>query len=456
MFTNFPPVYIIPPVLSFLVGITLAAIAVFKGKLKTENILFALVCLWWTLLSPVFISHHLLTGREQIIALERFIHFFYVYLPAIHLLFIHKILNIKRYYLVAAGFAISFGLSLSTSTDYYIQGLYKYSWGYIAKGGIAFQIFGIYGFAVLIYMVYCLIDNLKHEADNAKRLSNSYMILSFVGMGILTILNLPAINGIDFYPAGNFSFIPLSVLAYGVLRYRLLDIKSFLHITIVRVLSLLILLLPNWAAFCYARPYFPKIDTVLLFFLFLVWFVINYFYLTRIQTKIDDKFFRMKYRLKLSEAEFAEHIRSAQDYSKLIETIRLTLKDTLECSSVTVFKRIDSGGSLLGPLGYQINFGEGIENLLSRADYFIDRKTIETHPDYADSKEKILRAYSFLKSNYMTTLFRNDKLFALFFLSGSSRTRISKEEIDFTNNIMSSASAKLSGMKVFENRKPGH
>ncbi len=453
MLNTFPPIYIIPPLLSFIVGIILAIISIVKGKLKSENILFAILCLWWTLLSPVFISHHLLTSKEQIISFERLIHFFYVYLPLIHLLFIHKILNIKRNYLIIISILFSFLLSLSTFTEYYIQGLYEYSWGYIARGGIAFQIFGLYGFAVLIYMVYCLLSNLKRETDSSKRLSNSYMILSFAGMGFLTIFNLPAINGIDVYPAGNFSFIPLSVLAYGVLRYRLLDIKSFLYITVFRVFSLAVFLVPNVAIFYYARPLVSKIDDVLLFFLFVLWFLVNYLYLTRVQTKLDNKFYRMKFRLKLSEVEFSERIRSITDYHTLVEEIRQTLKDTLEFSSVTVFQRIDSGSSLIGPLGYQFKVDTEIEKLLSQSNYFVDRKTIEIDPHYASIGEKILKAFSLLKSTYMITLFQNGKLFALFFLSESAYTRITKDEIDFTNNILASASTKLSSLHVLEDKK---
>ncbi|MBW1642682.1 MAG: hypothetical protein JRJ76_07570 [Deltaproteobacteria bacterium] len=450
MFSNFPPVYMIPPLLSFIVGITLAVISIVKGRLKTENVLFTLLCIGWTLLSPVFISHHLLTSKAQIITFERFIHFFYVFLPLVHLLFIHKILNIKRNYLIVISSIFSIFLAFVTFTEYYIQGLYEYSWGYIAKGGIAFQFFGIYGFAVLVYMLYCLLANLKRETDSVKRLSNSYMILSFAGMGVLTIFNLPAINGIDLYPAGNFSFIPLSVLAYGILRYRLLDIKSFLHITVVRIISLVIFLLPNWAVFYYARPFFSKIDSVLLFFIFAFWFLVNYLYLTRVQTKLDNKFYRIKFKLKLSEIEFSETIRPMSDNNELVEKIRLTLKETLEFDSVTIFKRIDGGNLLLGPLGYQIAVNTEIEETLFHANHFVDRKTIEANPQYASISEKILRAFSSLKSAYMISLFQNNKLFALLFLSGSSYTRITKDEINFINNLLISASAKLSGLNAFD------
>ena len=448
MMNNFPTIYIFPPILSLIVGITLATISIVKGKLKPENIFFALICLWWTLLSPVFISHHLLISKDKIIAFERIIHFFYVFLPVIHLLFIHKILGIKRNYLVIIGIIFSLLLSMTTFTEYYIQGLYQYSWGYIAKGGIAFQLFGLYGGVVLLYMLYCLFDNLKREKNRITRLSNSYMLLSFAVLGVLTILNLPAINGFDLYPAGNFSFIPLSVLAYGVLRYRLLDIKSFLHITVFRIFSLVVFLLPNWAIYYYARPLFSKIDGVLLYILFMLWFLANHLYLVKVQTKLDNKFYRMKFRLKLAEIEFIEKITPIAEYDSLIYKIRSALKNTLALDIVSVFQKIDNIGTFMGPLGYQFRVGTEIEKLLFHTNHFVDRKTIKTHSHYAPFREKLLKAFSLLQSAYMIPLFRNDKLIALFFLSESSAYRISKDEINFANNILASASEKLSELTV--------
>jgi len=447
MFSQFPPIYIIPPLLSFVVGISLAIVAIAKGKFKTENILFALVCIWWTLMPPVFISHHILTDEAKIISFERIIHCFYVFLPVIHLLFIHRILNIQRRWLVIVSFLLSALLSASTFTHYYIEGLYKYSWGYIAKGGIAFQVFGVYGFIILLYMLFCLIANLKNETNNVKRLSNSYIIMSFVVMGILTILNLPAINGTDLYPAGNFSFIPLAVLGYGVLRYHMLDIKSFLHITVVRVFSVILLMVPNWVIFYYARPYFSKMDNMLLFVIFSIWFLANYLYLTRVQTKIDDKFYRIKYRLKLSEIAFGEAVRAMNDPNMLVEKIRQTLKEALDFSSVTIFKRMDPTHPLIGPLGYQIPFDNVSESLLFNRDPFVDRSMLEGDPQYATVGEKVLKTFTSLKSVYMVPLFRDEKIIALYFLSGSSYVKITKDEIDFTKNILTAVSVKLAKLE---------
>lgn len=340
-------------------------------------------------------------------------------------------------------------LSLTVFTDYFSTGFVQYSWGYLNKGGIAYRLFGLYGFITLFYMLYCTFYNLKHETDGIRRLSNKYMLLSLAVLAFLTILNLLPVNGVDFYPPGNFGFIPLSILAYGVLRYRLLDIRSFLHITIVRILSFALILLPNAIIFYYVRPYFLKIEGGLLFFLLVVWFLANHAYIIKVQTKIDDKFYRMKYRLKLAEMEFNEAIIIINNYNDLFEKMRLTLRETLNFSSAAVFTRLDIDDPLVGPLGYQFKVGSNIEKLLSDADHFIDRNALEKDPRYAGISEQLMKAFNLLKTSLMIPLFKKhhifqkQHLFALFFLSGSSYAHLTRDEIDFINNILEAASEKL-------------
>ena len=138
--------------------------------------------------------------------IERGVHFFYVYLPAINLFYFHRIIGTRARVLVSAAFAVSFIISLSTLTDYYFNGMYVYPWGYIAKGGIAFQVFGLYSAISLAYFIVIFIRKIRSEKNQIIRLKLKYIVLSFILTGLLTITNIPAINGIDLYPLGNLMF----------------------------------------------------------------------------------------------------------------------------------------------------------------------------------------------------------------------------------------------------------
>jgi hypothetical protein len=60
-------------------------------------------------------------------------------------------------------------------------------------------------------------------------------------------------NGYDLYPAGNFLFLPLSLMAYGVPRYRLMDIRSILLQTASWLTVSSLIVVPN--AFFMTRIY---------------------------------------------------------------------------------------------------------------------------------------------------------------------------------------------------------
>ena len=126
-------IYIIPPVLSLAIGLSLAILSLVKGKFRKENILFSMVCFWWScLLAPAFIAHHLFRGEEELIlTIERVIHFFFVYIPLVNMVYLTDVMKLQRKSLIVLTAVISFAISLFTPTDYYFNGLYSYSWGYI-------------------------------------------------------------------------------------------------------------------------------------------------------------------------------------------------------------------------------------------------------------------------------------------------------------------------------------
>ena len=221
-------IFIIPPVLFLITGVSLAAFSLIKGKRQKDTIYFALLCLWFSLLSPIFISHHLFRGdMELIMTIERSIHVVYVFVPWIGILFIHTMVGYQNRVITIGAFILSAILSLSVFTDYYVYGLWEYSWGYMAKGGIIFQVFGAYSFIGTIYGIIRFLRKMKTETDDNMRLKLKYLYLAMLFVSVLTICNIPAMNGINFYPLGNFAFIPMIFMAWGIFRHDVIRINRY-------------------------------------------------------------------------------------------------------------------------------------------------------------------------------------------------------------------------------------
>ncbi|HPJ38999.1 MAG TPA: PAS domain S-box protein [Spirochaetota bacterium] len=159
--------------------------------------------------------------------IERSIHVLYVYGPAILILFAHSLYNKKNRIIEAGAFLISFLISLFVFTDYYFTGLWEFNWGYIAKGGIVLQIFGIWGMSSIAYSLILSVKKLKTDIDDHIRLKIKYIMFGILAIGVLTLGNMFALNGIDVYPPGNFAFIPLLFMAWGIYRHDVIRINLY-------------------------------------------------------------------------------------------------------------------------------------------------------------------------------------------------------------------------------------
>lgn len=236
-------IYLIPPILFLITGVSLGLFSLLKAKREYENTLFALMCFWYSLIMPVFIAHHMFKGEiELLLKIERSIHFIYVYLPAIGLLFMHTLVNKKNRILEGGAFLLSFITSLFVFSDYYFYGLWEYNWGYIAKGGVVSQFFGLFSMAVIIYGIVLFVKNIKTDRNPYNRLKIKYIMLAILAIALLTLGNTPAMNGIDFYPTGNFAFIPMLFMAWGIYRYDVIQINLYTKRRIVGAIVRIIII----------------------------------------------------------------------------------------------------------------------------------------------------------------------------------------------------------------------
>jgi serine phosphatase RsbU (regulator of sigma subunit) len=445
-------IYIVPPLLSIISGWSLAAVSLVKGKLRTENVLFSLVCIWWTLMPMVFLSHHIFKGDiELIMTVERTFHFFYVYMPAILLLYLQKSFDLNKKYLVASSFVLSFFISLFVPTKYYISELYTYNWGYSAKGEIVFVIFGAGAFAQLLYVIWFFIGKVKTVQNYTERLKLKYILLSFIAAAFLMIFNVPAINGIDFYAYGNFMFIPLTLIAYGVLRYRLMDIKTVLHITLIWGIISSLILIPNILIFVFIKPHIIEMNNIT-FFLFLVaWFIINYFYFKRIKPVIDRTFNKEKFNLINAEIDFADSISLLKTLDQLIELFTTTLRVNLHFKNISFFITVGEGPTLKDQSDRILEIDPELHEWFVNDDHYIEVDMMKTNPYYSQVFDKMLILFNQFDCSYIIPLVKNNELVAVAF-SGErvNLSNLNRDENRFIESVKRSMAISINNSILYQ------
>lgn len=411
--SNGIPIHLLPPVLSLVSGLYLALLALARGGDKREKIYFALLCLWCSLLSPVFICHQLITDQTVILKLERSVHFFYVYVPVFQLLFFHQVLGVRRKYVIALTLFLSFCFSLTTQSPYYFKGLNHFDWGYIAQGGIAFQLFGLYGAICFGYCMYCFIVRLRVETDPRLRLKLKYMLVSFGLTGLMTLMNLPAIHGYDLYPAGNFSFLPLAILAYGILKHRLLQIRSLLNITLTRVLLLLLILVPNYYIFTWGRRHVSGLNPVALFFILAVWSWLNFYYIRWVYVLLRNWFYKSRLYLQRAEARMVKALLELRSVRELGIKIDQLLVEVLPYSWAALHVYGEGRRQLTGPDNETNPVSEALTRQLAAFNGIIEKRWLHLLTTFAETRDEAVQLMSAINADHVVPLAHDDMFVGL-------------------------------------------
>ncbi len=381
-------VYILPPLISLLFSIILIFVVLARGRLRAENIYFALACLLWGLLYFVFISHHVVNDIDVIMKIERSVHFFFVFIAPVSIIFIHRVTGTERRALEIILLVIAFFISLSTQTGYYITGLNRFDWGYIAKAGPFFHLFSATSAMVTVYAITVSYRSFRRERNEIRRLKIKYIFAGFVLTAFMSLFNVPAMNGIDFYPLGNYSFVPLTVMAYGLLRYEIIDVNQLLLKSITWLISLIFTSLLIGASYFlllqHAAPGNTLLHAVVFVCTGLLALLYTHFAHPRLNAFLQSR--ALDYHM-LADEYTAQMIR-LKSMDGLITAIFSMLKTTIGPSSLSFISRKEDGHAFTAFAGDKAAcasewvISPEDQALIARHQGVLEKEQVELNPKY--------------------------------------------------------------------------
>jgi len=216
--------YLLLPVIGFLVFSFLGFFTILRGKKNSTNILFAFICFLGALIDLDIAQVSFLADQALSLRLDRLAYLFFVFVTPVYIQFVHSFLGMKkRRWLEVIAYLFSISLLPFTQSEYFISGLRQFSFGRIAEAGPAYYVFSVVGGIAALYCIVTLFLGMKRAEENSERNRIKYVFIGFGLSGLLILMNSFPISGYDVYPVGNFNFIPVIILAFGVLKYDLLD-----------------------------------------------------------------------------------------------------------------------------------------------------------------------------------------------------------------------------------------
>ena len=446
-------IFLIPPMLSLFFGGYLAALALISIRSVSlkGRALFALMCIWYSLLAPLFICHHIIDDPDLILSIERKVHFFYVYLPVVFIAFIHQLLDIRRPVVMLVVTVLSFLISLTTQGEFYFAGLYKYEWGYIAKGGVAFELFGLYGALAMIYCIIQFAHRIKLEPNPALRLRFKYVAFSLGVAVLLTFFNIPAMHGVDFYPPGNFSFLPLAMIAYGLFKHRLVEIRSLLNVSFIRCVLFMMVLLPNAILFSEGSSFFFRLPMELQFILLALIFLLNYMYFAQIRMVARRWLYKSHIELRKAETQFTKEMLVLCNADDLARKVDSAICRILPFKWLRILQYDTTDHALVTADEMRYPLPEPLVAILATLNGIVERSSSQQVPDEDSIQSQLHQIMSCLKAAYAVPLVNNEKLVGLLILPKKSNQKsMHQEEADFIKNISGTLALALSNALMYQ------
>jgi two-component system, NtrC family, sensor kinase len=335
-------VYSIPPLLTLICFLALAALAIFRGPKTKTNFLFLTICILGSFLYLDILFAFNTQSKETALRISRTDHFFIVYLFPVYLHFFHAYLNIsERKWLIKAAYVYAFILMCFTPTPLYIASMQKHYFGYFARGGVLYPFFGLAGLVVTFYVLIQLYQAIRFETSSSHKNRLKYLFAGFGIMGLMNGLNVFTINGYSLYPPGNMSFLPLTLFAVGLFKHDLLDMgifikKSLIYSLLTAFLTCLYAFLIIVANAVFKDAHLSNSIYFPVFFFILIALVFGPLK-SRVQDFVDHIFYKGKYDYQKTIKHVSRTIVSVLDNDAIAKLLTDTVIDAMLVERCSVF-----------------------------------------------------------------------------------------------------------------------
>ena len=308
-----------------------------------EKILFTLICVLCCFLYIDILLAFNLKSEKTALLVSRIDHAFIVYLFPLYIHFFHVYLNVSgQKWLIKGAYAMAFVLMCLTPTPLYIQSMHQYRYGFFAKGGPVYPLFGVFGFLATVYALVLVFQAIGKERNHFRKTGYKFVAAGFGMMGILNAFSILPNLGVPIYPPGNFSFLPLTVFYIGLFSHDLLDMGRLIRKGLVY--SLLTALLTGVYALITAilgRYLDDRLSGGGNLYLQMVYFLLVAAVFgplnTGIHKLIDQMFFKGKYDYRRTLKTVSRIITTFRDLNEISDRLMDTLMCAMKLKNCAVF-----------------------------------------------------------------------------------------------------------------------
>lgn len=332
---------VIPSIIGFFVMFSISLLALSRGRKNPTNLLFFGITFLGALINADVALISIIADKTLALTVDRLTYLFFVFSPPVYIQFVHYFLGLKkRKSLEYLAYGLSLIFLFFVPTPYFIEGLYQYDFGVIARAGPVFHAFSLLVAFAVIYCLKTLYEGMKRATENQEKNRIKYILVGMGFSALMLSLNILPVSGFHLYPMSNFSFVPALFLAYGFLRYDLLDIgvlirKGTIYFLLTGILMIIyISILWGVNFFFWGTERTEGLFLPLIFTLLMVLLLNPLRQL--VQGVIDRLFFRSKYDYQERMKEISENLTSLLRAAEIKEAIVRFVSETLQVSEAVL------------------------------------------------------------------------------------------------------------------------
>jgi two-component system, NtrC family, sensor kinase len=241
--------YIAAALLTAIESYLLAIFVYIKNRKGPINKSYSIMGLFIGSWSFLLFTCHISSSHDQALFINRWLHFSSIFIAISFYYFSLKLLHIKKWKLLTVGLIVAFILGgLSVFSSEIVKGMApKYDFRLWPTPGGFYQFYLLYFSFFSYYSLFLIYKGFLSSSGNRRAQLRYIFIALFIGFAGGST-NFAYFYNIPFPPIGNiFVFLYVLILAYAIVKYRLMDITVvFTRAGIFLVLYSLILGIPIW------------------------------------------------------------------------------------------------------------------------------------------------------------------------------------------------------------------
>jgi signal transduction histidine kinase len=279
-----------------------------------------------------------------------------IFIAATFYSFIFNLLGKRQNKIIFLNYAISlFFVFLLFYSEYLINGLYKYSWGYYPKAStVAHPIFLLFFNLLFIIAITSVFLSLWSKTGRLSASAKNRLKYVSIGsiFGTFGDWDFLPNYGINIYPYGFiFMVILVAIYSYAIIRYRFMDINVVFKKTLVYSLSagllmglfiVLALLMTEFVSALSGTKYSFNVSKITIISAFIIALLFSPLR-NKIQNLIDKLFYKKTYDYYSTIQKVSHDLAAMFDFKKIYSFVGDIIFSTLGLKSIYLLSAVPSG-----------------------------------------------------------------------------------------------------------------